>query len=734
MVKIVMALVALTGSVASALAQDAAGQDSVAVEWGDTLQLQDVEVVTMRQLVKTLDDRVSYNVQADPEARTSTVLDMLRKVPLVSVDAEDNVRVNGGSFKIYKNGHPDPALSSNPREVLRAMPASMIKRIEVITEPGARYDAEGATAILNIVTVEGVRIEGVNGTMSASINTFGSPNANAYVAARAGKLTLGATGFYQKQTRRMFKHYTESWTTFNDTGSTRYNFTNPDQPAWVYSLNLNASLELDSLNLITASFGGYRYGLKIYGDSHIEYHDATGQLLTSYDNPFEVPQYGGMSWNGRADWEHRTRRKDEVLTASYMFSTTGQLEEQYDSLLNLVNQPFPYTGYSKWGKERFVEHTWQIDYQVPLWEHHLLEVGGKYILRLNKSHNRMNYDGAPELDTDTRFKHDMHVGAAYASWRYQVGKFTLRGGVRYEYSHFRASYPNGDGEAFGRDLHDVVPSASVHWQLSPSNSLRLSWATSLNRPGIHYLNPAVKRYTTSVEYGNPRLSSARNNMVSINFQHTGNRLTFNVKPSLTITNNLIGTSRTAHDGIVYITTTNDCRYLMAGVGGFLQWMMTAKTTLVVNGEVAYKRYRNPSQDLTNSGWGGNLYAQLSQQLPWKLRATAACMWYGIGHDVRHVYGYSTMPDPTIMLGLSRSFLKDNRLTVQLSANSILHKYQVSKGYITQGDFINTEVSRFNERNVRLSVSYAFGSSNTRVKQIGKTVENDDLVGGLRSGN
>ena len=178
MVKIVMVMVAVIGSAVSAIAQDNDGQDSVATEWGDTLQLQDVEVVTMRQLVKTLDDRLSYNVQADPEARTSTLLDVLRRVPLVSVDGQDNVRVNGSSsFKIYKNGHPDPALSSNPKEVLRAMPASVIKRIEVITEPGARYDAEGATAILNIVTVEGMRIEGVNGTVSASINTFGSPNA-----------------------------------------------------------------------------------------------------------------------------------------------------------------------------------------------------------------------------------------------------------------------------------------------------------------------------------------------------------------------------------------------------------------------------------------------------------------------------------------------------------------------------------------------------------------------------
>ena len=100
----------------------------------------------------------------------------------------------------------------------------------------------------------------------------------------------------------------------------------------------------------------------------------------------------------------------------------------------------------------------------------------------------------------------------------------------------------------------------------------------------------------------------------------------------------------------------------------------------------------------------------------------------------HVYGYSTMPNPTIMLGLSRSFLKDNRLTVKLTANSILHKYEVSKGYITQGDYVNHGVGHFNQRNVQLSLSYAFGSSNTRVKQTSTTVENDDLVGGLRNGN
>ena len=102
--------------------------------------------------------------------------------------------------------------------------------------------------------------------------------------------------------------------------------------------------------------------------------------------------------------------------------------------------------------------------------------------------------------------------------------------------------------------------------------------------------------------------------------------------------------------------------------------------------------------------------------------------------MNHVYGYSTMPNPTIMLGLSRSFLKDNRLTVRLTANSIFHKYQVDKRYVTQGEYTNHGVGHYNQRNVQLSLSYAFGSSNTRVKQTEKTVENDDLVGGLKSGN
>ena len=123
----------------------------------ESTMLSEVTVTAQRQLVTAEIDRLTYDVQADADSKTNNVLDMLRKVPMVSVDGKDDVLVKGSSsFKVYRNGHPDPALSGqNMKDVLKAIPASTIKKIEVITDPGAKYDAEGTESILNIVTVGG---------------------------------------------------------------------------------------------------------------------------------------------------------------------------------------------------------------------------------------------------------------------------------------------------------------------------------------------------------------------------------------------------------------------------------------------------------------------------------------------------------------------------------------------------------------------------------------------------
>ena len=128
-------------------------------------ELDGVVIKAQKQLVKQEIDRIGYDVQADEDSKTQTVMDMLRKVPMVTVDGQDNILVKGNSsYKIYKNGHYDPSLSKNAKETFKSMPASMVKRIEVVTDPGAR---EMYTEVYSTHAL-GAEISAINGTFCIS--------------------------------------------------------------------------------------------------------------------------------------------------------------------------------------------------------------------------------------------------------------------------------------------------------------------------------------------------------------------------------------------------------------------------------------------------------------------------------------------------------------------------------------------------------------------------------------
>lgn len=696
----------------------------------DSHTLQTVQVVAQKQLIKSEPDRIGYDIQADPESKTKNVMDMLRKVPLVAVDGQDNITVNGTSaFKIYKNGHPDNSLSSNPKEVLKAIPASMIKKIEVITEPGARYDAEGVTAILNIVMIDNSAMKGVTATLSGVVNQYGATQLSGYLAAQSGKLITSVNYGYVHMEGHTAKQSRETYTQFLNSGQYETH-TEKSKPAGnVHFANVEASYEIDSLNLLTASVGGYYFTMDVNGLNQTARYDAADNLLYSYGSKHYLPGYSYANWDGRIDFEHRTHRKDEVLTASYMLSLTRSREDVRQDFFDMVNMPVDYVGYMQKSHEQFYEHTFQLDYVYPIAEHHKLDMGTKYIYRLNKSQSSMIYDG---IDTpmNNDFDHTTRVAAAYLQYMFSLGKFAAQAGLRYEYSFLEAKYKTGGMDSFHTNLNDLVPSLNLSYQLTQANSLKLTYSTSINRPGISYLNPARFETIGEVNFGNSTLGSSRNQSLGLTFMHIGRKLTYNFRPYFSYVNNGIGELRYVEDNIKYRTYGNLMKNHNAGVNTYIQWMPVMGTTLMVNASANYKHLKNPSLGLTTRGWNGNVFVNASQQLPWKLQLSIGGGG-NIGRTPYNVYSYSGAYH-FYYFTLQRSFLKEDRLTVAIRGSSMFEKNRDWKVYTTQGDTRGWEKGIQNARHFGLSISYRLGKLNARVKKASTTIENTDLEGGIQN--
>lgn len=709
------------------------------ITWDKTLD--EVVISSQRQLVKSEADKLTYDVQGDEESKTKTIMEMLRKVPMVTVDGEDNIRVNGSSdFKIYKNGHPDPAMSKNPKEVLKSIPATMVKKIEVITEPGAKYDAEGTSAVLNIVMVDGSKFAGVTGSISGGISHVGHADGNGYIMTQLGKFVLSANYGMTHISSRGTENHSESENIYTASGSRLYSTAAGSNPGHVNYGELEASWEIDSLNLLTLSMEGYGYTIDVRGEGREDMYHADGSLSYGYNNRYWLPSYSYQDWGGRLDYQHKTRRPEEAFTFSYMLSTTNSHRDQETELSNMTNVPFNYSGYTVFSRERFYEHTLQADWVRPLAEHHKLETGLKYIYRLNKSETREEYQWIDETQAPVtpvgmtgRFNHITQVGAAYMEYLVNYNKWSARAGLRYEWSRLQGEYPDGNAENFHRNLSDWVPSASVNYKFNDANSLKMNYNVNIRRPGISYLNPAVRTSPTTIEFGNPHLSSSRSHNLSMTFMHIGPKLTYNLHPYITFANNWFTAVKYVKDDITYSTYDNVLKYYRFGLRGYAQWKPFEKTNVTLNVGINREHEKNPNQGYTLGSWYSDIYAQFTQQLPWKLKLTVSGGGQ-IGHDVASVY---VLSGSYYWYGMNvqRSFLKDDQLTVRIGMEDpIGNEYHRYTTRTVQGDYTGYRNSWNKYKAFGIRVTWRFGKLKTSVKKTDTTITNDDVMGGIKKGN
>ena len=356
-----------------------------------------------------------------------------------------------------------------------------------------------------------------------------------------------------------------------------------------------------------------------------------------------------------------------------------------------------------------------------------LDLGTKYIYRNNSSKNNQKYFGT-DRNPVTDFSHRTHIAAAFADGRLKFNRVGLRAGVRYEFSRLSAKFNDGSQAPFGSNLNDVVPNAAVSYNINDQNTIKLSYNTHINRPGIDYLNPAISESPNSTSQGNPDLGSSRSNDINFNYSLVSRKLTLDITAGYSFTNNAIISIMDVQGNHTYSNYANAGHNKAFNTSVFMQWMMTQKTSIMCNLNAEYNHYANKSLNITNSGWSGYGYMRISQKLPWKLTCNLGAFSYLGSVSMYSITRPMGVAASNWNISLQRNFLKEDRLSVRLSLSNPIttaHPKMQTKSYNTSYKTIATAWQP-TRRMFMIGISYRFGKMSGYVKKTAKSISNDDL--------
>lgn len=689
-------------------------------------QLKGVEVVAQKPLVKMETDKMAYDVQADNDSKASTVLDMLRKVPMVIVDGQDNITVNGqSSFKVYVDGKPSVMFSSNPSQVFKAMPASMVKSIEVITNPGAKYDAEGVGGVLNIVmnasSNSKMSKNGYNGNVSLTAAAIGL-RLSSFISGQQGKFSYSANIMNNRGRVKGVETEMEriasdgSRMIYNQTGSTRMPFT---------MANVSLGYEIDSVSNVNATLGVTQFEMNNDGHPTTTFTGGSYGTGFSYSNAMTMKNVNN-SYNGSLDYQRfLNKSRTSSITLSYLFTTSPARSENrriYDPVSALVTIPLADL-YSE-AKTRGTEHTLQVDYITPLSKTQQLNTGVKYINRRSTSDSRFydivgsveQYDPAKSVN----YKNLQSVLAEYAEYKVTLKNVSAKAGLRYEHTWESVDFVLGAGSNFKKNYGNLVPSASVTYNLSPTKNIGVNYGMRITRPGITYLNPYVDRSNpTIIIYGNSDLEVEKTHNINLVYNTFSRKFMANFTLGTIFANNKIEEYSFMQSGILNRTYGNIVQSKSFNFNTFMNYSLSKNTRIMLNLNLEYADLKSAQLNQHNSGWMATAYLGLQQTLPWDLKWNVNLT----GSTTRYtLQGYQTGNNMLIST-LSKSLFNDKLSLSLLYLAPLTGKLKIDQ-YSKGHDFETTTRIRIPLQNLMFTVSWNFGNTKKTFQQRSSKITND----------
>ncbi|MCF2517410.1 TonB-dependent receptor domain-containing protein [Dyadobacter sp. CY351] len=706
----------------------------------NTKTLNEVTVTGQAALIEEKVDRLVYNAEKDITAKGGDATDILRKVPLLTVDLDGNVSLRGSqNIRVLVNNKPSTIIANSVADALKQIPADQIKTVEVITSPSAKYDAEGSGGIINIITKKN-SLQGLNLNVDSGIGNRGSILSlnGGYRKGKAG-FTIGGFG------RGMYNTITKTnleQTSIVDNVSTVTRQTGDGSSRGLFgNYNLGFDYDLAKNQSITA---GVRYGVRNFRSQQdlMTRIMKTGEMDFNTARNVDAKNLSGTI-DANIDYLH-TFKPQQEWSISTLYSRNDLTNDFDADILNgsseLVNRQ------RNLNKSINQEFTFQSDYQTPIKKNQLLEFGGKAIFReVTSAYNFLiaepTGDFRPELDQPAGdLTYHQNIAAGYSSYTYTTKKrYTFKGGLRYEHTFIDAS--TNEGTVGVGNYGVLVPSVNASKTIK-GTTLKLGYNRRIQRPGLQQLNPNFNSANPqNITIGNPELRPELTNNfelgVSKNIKKTFVNATFFGR----VTNNAISQVRQPSDtleGAIITTYENIGKQHAYGVNIFANVAATSKISFGIFSNMYYATLtgqtleKGVTRKLENTGFvvSGGLFSQATFKNGWGAQAfgfmqgnTVQLQGYQGG------FGFYTV-------GVKKEFA-DKKASIGLAAENFL-----SRRFKMHTELKSLEFNQVNDiymynRGIRLTFTYKIGKMTMDApKRKAKSVNNDDVKsegGGQQSG-
>lgn len=695
--------------------------------------LGEVNIRAQKPVIRQEADRIVYDLQADPESRSKSVLEMMRKVPFLSLDASNNILLKGNSsYKIFINGKPSGMLTHNPKEVLGSMPASAIKEIEVITTPPSKYDGEGLAGIINIILVKKTT-DGMSGVINLSEKfPQGGPGLGGSIAVKQGSLGISAFGggSINHTPATNIDNYRNT-TGVKSTSLVQHGQDKTDNRTGY--IGTEVSYEIDSLHLIFASFSTNLNQTAADNNRHSALTSEKA-LVEEYDF---INNSSNKAYNIEAGINYQLgfkADKNRLLTFSYNYRNNNNDLTNNVGISNRVNYALP--AYRQLNDGKASEQTVQIDYVHPV-KNLLIEAGVKGIFRGNKSDYQHYYldeiSQSFELDSGASnlFNNHQNVFSIYHSYNFVLKKWSVKAGLRLEQTATDVDFVSSGAIVHQRFLH-LIPALAIGYAINNGNSLSFGFTRRIKRPGIYKLNPYVNRANPNYETtGNPDLAPSLMNNLTLGYGKSG-KFSINVGLGYSFFNNLdLGITTFDSSRNVMVSTFANVGKGDAIIGYIsLGYPVTKNWNLGLNTNLTYVKLHGESEGITmrtNSLlYNINLSSSHKFDKGWRFIANVTA----IGPNIVSLQAVSNRVY-TSSFTLSKELLGGN-MALSVAVNNPFSTYRNNRIVTTGNGFYESTLSREYFRNFSLSADIRLGQLKGGIKKTKRGINNNDVSnkGGL----